>query len=335
MKTGIPAGNTSRKKKAVFAVLKGAVLVATVAVLMKMIDWGEFWLSLKKTSPLIFTLVVCLNLLAALVMALRWHSLILAAGFRITRRVAASYTLLGLFFNQIMPGSISGDAARIWCLGNRGNSLKKSAGTVLWDRVLGLSALIFLTLSFMPFYYDRVMGPGYALISWTALLLAMLFFLSLQSARLLGIIEKLAGRIWRRFAGGAYEEKAKRLFEGLRGFLTNRMLMGKAFFLSIVIRSLWLIGAWFISNSMGYDISLAYFFFFIPIIELIRMVPVSIQGLGVRELAFVFFLKPMGVDATHAALLSMLFFTALTISGVAAGLIYMGRKYWEGQDDGR
>ncbi len=321
---------TSAGFKTLAATLKGAVFLGSGYLLVRMIDWGEFWTSLTETSPWVFSLVVLLNLAAAVVMALRWHLLIRAIGRRIGFRVVTSYTMLGMFYNQILPGSVSGDAARIWCLGGKHTSWKESAGTVIWDRVLGLAALIFMTLFTVPWYYRVVMDGSAAVVLWGGLFAAFTAFAALQNTRLLGWVEAAARGVWRRLRKESGGVPLEGFFAGLRVFLTDRLLMSRTFFISLVIRVIWLLGACAISYSMRLPVPWSYYFFAIPLVELIRMVPVSIQGLGVRELAFVYFLKPYGVTPAQAALLSMLFFTALTVAGLLGGIVYLSRNWWGG-----
>ncbi len=309
------------------AAVKVAVLALSAWFLGRIVNWTDFWRALREVSPWAMAAAVILNLLSALLMAGRWHLLILGAGHRLPFGIVAAYNFLGMFFNQILPGSVSGDVARMWCLGGKHTSWKESAGIILWDRILGLAALILTALVFLPLHYGRAMGGGTAAAVWGWLLLAFVFFLSLQHRGLLGLVERAGLLAWRKLRPGR-ESAAAGLFLGLRKFLTDRPLMLKSILISLVVRVMWLLGAWILSLSMGLAVPLSYFFFFIPLIELVRMIPVSIQGLGIRELAFVFFLRPLGVSAAEATVLSLLFFTALTLAGLIGGLLYAGRRFW-------
>jgi uncharacterized protein (TIRG00374 family) len=304
-------------------ILFGALLLFLLA---RMVDWREFWFSLKEVSLAIFVLVICLNLVSVVVMSFRWRGLILAAGHQVALGPVFLYNMLGLFFSQILPGSISGDAVRIWWLGNRHAGWKKSAGIVFWDRILGLAALVLIALIFLPVYYRQVMGSGAALLSWTLLLSVWLLFLAAQSRRLLALMERLVAKAAGLWPVGIPSENVENFFSGLGTFMTQRRAMVVAFFWSVVLRGLLILGVWILSDSMGLGVPLTYFLFCVPLIELIRSIPVSIQGLGVRELAFVFFLAPLGVSAANATLLSMLFYTSIALCGLMGGLIYLGRN---------
>lgn len=321
-----------RPGKLLAALLKATVFLGSAWLLVRMIDWRDFLGSLREVSPLAFAAAVAIDVACAFIMAERWHLLIAAAGHRLPYRVVAAYTMLGMFYNQILPGSVSGDAARVWCLGGRHTSWKKSAGIVLWDRILGMVALVMLALATMPFFWRGLMDPALAAAIWLTMLAGIIVFFALQGPAVLALAERLAAGLWGSLSGGREPGMVSDFFGGLRDFLSARWVMLKAVLLSLVVRGLWILGAWAISSSMGLSIPPAYYLFSISAVELIRLIPVSVQGLGVRELAFVFFLAPYGASAAQAALLSMLFFTALTVAGLAGGLIYAARGLWGGKD---
>lgn len=314
-----------RALKAAALAVKLGFLALTGFLLVRMVDWREFWGGLRLFSPWLFGVVVLINLVSALIMARRWDLLIRAAGLRVPFGTVAAYTFLGMFFNQILPGSVSGDAARIWCLGGRHTTWKKSAGIILWDRVLGLVALIAITLVIMPRYWRVALDGRAAIMLWLLFLAGFAVFLSLQSGAVIGGLEALVRRL-RRSPPDEEHDWAAALFSGIRSFLTDRAAMAWAFLLSLVIRAFWIAGAWIISEALGLPVPWGYYLFAISLVELLRSVPVSVQGLGVRELALVYFLAPYGVTAAQATLLSLLFYTALTAAGLAAGLVYLVQK---------
>jgi uncharacterized protein (TIRG00374 family) len=316
------------RRKAILLALKASVMALLLVWLVRMVDWGEFWVSLKDVSPWAFLLVIILNLLAFMVMSLRWMMLIRAAGYSPSYKAVFLYNMLGLFFNQVLPGSISGDAARVWWLANNYTGWKKSVGIVSWGRILGMMALVLIALVFMPFYHEPALSGRGAALVWASLFLVLALFLAARTARGLAIIERLARKLIFRREGSRGRESADWFFSSLSAYLSHRVVVWEAFGLSLLLRGLWISGAAVLSVSMGLPVPPMYYFFCVPLIELIRTVPISIQGLGVRELAFVFFLAPLGVSAANAALLSMLFYTALTVCGLFGGILYLGRGFF-------
>jgi hypothetical protein len=63
-----------------------------------------------------------------------------------------------------------------------------------------------------------------------------------------------------------------------------------------------------------------------PLLFLIMMVPITINGLGVRESFFVFFLGRFGIDADAAFAVGFLFFTVTIIAALPGGVILASRS---------
>jgi uncharacterized protein (TIRG00374 family) len=60
------------------------------------------------------------------------------------------------------------------------------------------------------------------------------------------------------------------------------------------------------ARALGINVSFIYFLFIWPIIFLITLLPISIIGIGVRDVALIFFFFFLGIDKEHAVSLSVL-----------------------------
>ena len=67
-------------------------------------------------------------------------------------------------------------------------------------------------------------------------------------------------------------------------------------------------------------------FLFIPIIMAIQLVPVSLNGLGVREGAYVFFFGSAGLVASQAVAASLLFALLTTLVSLSGGVLFAARR---------
>ena len=64
---------------------------------------------------------------------------------------------------------------------------------------------------------------------------------------------------------------------------------------------------WLISEALGLGIRLFYFMLFNPLIAFVLLIPLSVNGIGLKEVAFVFFLGLVGVPQAAAFSLSLVF----------------------------
>jgi hypothetical protein len=88
-----------------------------------------------------------------------------------------------------------------------------------------------------------------------------------------------------------------------------------------------------VSEAMGLEIPLIYFFLFVPVIAIFIALPISIGGLGVREgLGIFFFCRAVpGLDSEQAFTMGFLAYVVGVVVSLAGGLIYMSRGLAPGQ----
>jgi hypothetical protein len=67
----------------------------------------------------------------------------------------------------------------------------------------------------------------------------------------------------------------------------------------------------------------SFYWILVPMVSLLVMVPVSVNGMGVREWALAIFLAPLGVTGGAAVSLAWLWFAVYTCAGLVGGLVYL------------
>ena len=91
---------------------------------------------------------------------------------------------------------------------------------------------------------------------------------------------------------------------------------------SIAVQALRIVQAWCLGRALGIDAPLAVYFGLIPLILLVMLLPVSVNGIGTSQMGFVWFFGRAGVPEAEAFALSVLF-VALGVDGnLPGGLLY-------------
>jgi uncharacterized membrane protein YbhN (UPF0104 family) len=85
-----------------------------------------------------------------------------------------------------------------------------------------------------------------------------------------------------------------------------------------------ILGNYFLGLAVGVDLSLYYYFLFIPVISVLLMLP-SIGGLGIREGAYVLLFGQVGVANSQALAIAFAFDLYLLINGLIGALIYLAQ----------
>lgn len=263
-----------------------------------------------------------LHALGLIFSAIRWQILIAAQGDKVPLLFLIKSYLVGTFFNNFLPTRFGGDVVRILDSQRYSHSIIKSTATVLVERLSGiLVLLIFVLLAsvarlemashFPVIWVSLCLGSG-------GLLLIILFFLPI-SQKFVASWPK-AGRIEVIKQKIIEFQKAGHSFRNYPSYLAQALFW--AFLLQInVILHYYLIGL-----SLKISIPLLDYFIFVPIVLLLLTIPVTINGLGLREGAYIEIFGYYLISPATAFTFSLIDVIFMLILGIIGGIIYIYRK---------
>jgi uncharacterized membrane protein YbhN (UPF0104 family) len=110
--------------------------------------------------------------------------------------------------------------------------------------------------------------------------------------------------------------EATRAYRGFRGELTN--VLGS----SVAVQILRVIQAYCLGRALGIEASPAIYFALVPLVLLVMLLPVTVNGLGTSQVAFVWFFGRVGVPHAEAFALSVLFVALGVVGNLPGGLLY-------------
>src|SRR5262249_52171202 len=93
--------------------------------------------------------------------------------------------------------------------------------------------------------------------------------------------------------------------------------------LSVFVQGANVVIVWVIGTAMGVHVPASYYWIFVPMVTLLTMLPLSLNGMGIREWSTVLFLAPLNVGQNEALGLSILWFTVFTAASLIGGLVYL------------
>ncbi len=99
-----------------------------------------------------------------------------------------------------------------------------------------------------------------------------------------------------------------------------------ALLLSVVFQAATVIHYYLIAAALNLPISLLAFFVIVPLAIIIMMLPVSINAIGLREGAFVFFFASYGVSTERAVAFAWLVYGTVLLLGIVGGVVYALRS---------
>jgi uncharacterized membrane protein YbhN (UPF0104 family) len=96
-----------------------------------------------------------------------------------------------------------------------------------------------------------------------------------------------------------------------------------AYGLSIVFYVIFGFAHYLVGLSLGLRVSFPYVIFFVTVISLVSMIPVTISGIGLREGGYALCLKAAGVPLNNATAFSLLWLLVLLLGALVGGIVYL------------
>ncbi len=261
--------------------------------------------------------------------AWRWKLLLERGGRPISvARLSASY-LVGFFFNTWLPSGFGGDAVRAYDTRREADGAARSVGVIVIERGTGILALVALgaLVSVGAGWYRSM--PGLTALLWitTALGAALLAALGAYGPALAGRLESAVPGLWRwRRAAGAARAllSTSATLSGDRALVARALALGVLLQLNVVMHYAW------VGRALGVPVATSYYFLVVPVLVAVLTLPLSINGIGAREVVFVRFLGAVGVAREQALAVSVLAFALTLVFSVLGGLVYVARGFASG-----
>lgn len=298
--------------------VKVGVSLAILYFLFRNIDLNSFWNTFISVNPLSVVLVALLFLSTQTISTYRW-SVILKKDLDIPYRKLLSIYFIGMYFNNFLPTMVGGDLVKGYYLYKHTKKGDVSLASIFMDRYSGFFALITITAV--------ALIPGYPLIKGTGLpgffVLLIGGFYGASLVIWIGPLHSWVMKILARIHFYGINQKIETFYRVLMGYKSHRDILWKIFLCSVVVQGGVIVGYWFLGRGLGMDVSLGYFFLFIPLTTAVGMLPISLSGLGIREGAFVFLFTRVGATQEQALTLSLMWFAIMALVSVIGGVEYV------------
>jgi uncharacterized protein (TIRG00374 family) len=304
--------------------IKIAVSVGLLYVLLSRADLHRLWATARTASVAWLAAALVLYFGMILVSAWRWGLLLGAQHLDVPyRRLTASF-LVATFFNNFLPSNIGGDVIRIADTAPDAGSKTLATTVVLLDRGIGLFGLVFVAAigASLAAHLSRGAEPVSPVVLWagfaSAVVIASPFLLAPDRiARLLRPLHAIHQE-W-------FEERINRFTAALHKFRAAPHVLGACFGGAVLVQAV-LIGFYTaIAHAIGLPLSVIHLAILIPVSLVVQMLPVSVNGLGVREAVFGFYFKKIGLPLDSAILLSFLGAALIMLFSVTGAVTYLTR----------
>jgi uncharacterized membrane protein YbhN (UPF0104 family) len=273
-------------------------------------DWGQVGEVFRHLRPAWWLAAVGVLVATQVVSALRWQLLAGPLGFHHSSRRFVSYYFIGMYFNLFLPTSVGGDVVRAWYLDGGSGRRLAAFFSAFMDRLSGLVALLgmaVIALALCPIRLPREIA--YAVWITAAGIVVGLMMLP--------VLARCTGRFAR----------VRRLSQSARLFLHHPRPLLASVGLSLFVQAGNVAIVWMVGRAMRAPVPDAYYWILVPMVTLLTMIPISLNGMGVREGGMVLFLHPFGIEDGTAVSLAFLWFLVATAVSLLGGGVYLFGRF--------
>jgi glycosyltransferase 2 family protein len=294
---------------------------AVIAMLVAMVDSEELRDQVSHLDGVYVAVAVGVQLIAKLIWTWRWQMLLRSVGLRRDFFELLQLIHVGLFVNWFLPSFVGGDVARSH-LSKEGNPHAAYA-VVVGERIVGFLTL--LSIAVVGAAAAAAMGtkPGVFLPLAGILLMGLLLccaapLVARHRVVRLGLTSRSLGRVREHLDRFGVELRRTLDLEGRFLWIVGGLSYA-LHFLAIYFHLM-------CARSANVPVDFADLLIVVPISVFVAMLPVSVNGLGLREGALVGMLALFGVDVAQGAVFAVLTLAVSSLYSLVGGLILLFRR---------
>jgi uncharacterized protein (TIRG00374 family) len=307
--------------KKIWTYIRIAVGLILIVFLLSRLDLSKVLQNLRDMDLRYLSLALSCYLLFIVVSAWRWQVLLdhkkIPMPFLRTNLVY----FIALFFTNFLPTTVGGDLMRV--VYSVRDKKADALAVVLVDRILGFVGLFLFGLSAVLYLYIRQRRGEFLPLMIAGLLILVAITIFLFSERAYRTVSPWFEKI-KVFRFGERINNLHRTmndFGGAWGPITLCVI------LSILIQALLALSPFFVLRSMGdFRTGILPFLIYVPIINVICMIPLSLNGLGIRENSYALFFARAGLAGETSVAISLVSAFLAFLWSILGGLIFIFYK---------
>lgn len=271
---------------------------------------------LKDVQPLYFVMAVVVFFSGLVAVAFRLRFVIQVHGPKLSTAATYYVNLIALFFNNVLPSSVGGEVMKAYYLYKKTEGNISVFSAVVVDRLLGLVMMLLISTSTI-FFFSSVQG-SYKIMGSIAILAAGTITIAIIVFNQ-KIVDTLC-QLHIPLLPAVFIEKIREIYRAIHAYRDHKGILGSCLVLTFLGQTTFILANFLLARSLAIDIPLPFFFFFVPVLLIMGVAP-SVNGIGVREATFLFYLTDFTTSEKALALALLTTFFMILV-GMIAGTIY-------------
>jgi uncharacterized membrane protein YbhN (UPF0104 family) len=292
--------------------IKIFISLAMLILALRLVDINELKQSLLSIPLPTLGVVVVIFFFGQLLSSYKWWLLARSGSIEVPWLLAVRAYFLGMAVNCFGLGTVGGDLARALVLGSKSKQNPTALASVFADRVHGITVLAAIGVLSMVFSGRQHIGSEY-LVLLPVCIIAVVMAWYFGPSIALAVLPK----------GGALHRNMEQIAQV---FPRDPATISYISLISLVFHLLQIGLHQIMAAGFGIQIPWPVLLVTIPVINILSSLPISWNGLGVRENGYVFFLAPLLLSREHAIAFGVMWLLAMAISSAIGGLVLVFSK---------
>lgn len=310
-------GNIKRHK----TLLKGLIALLLICYIFSSVDLTSLASILGKADLSILSFAFLLVILSQFFISnVKWMIILRENGIFIPFKDLCNMYLVGMFFSMFLPGAHGGDLVRAHQVTKFTDKKVEGVMSVILERLTGLLGLLFILWLALMLFKHPLFTASFRM--WAVALITAGFaaFFLLFSR---GLVRRFA--FLSSILGSRLKQSATEIYESIYS-LKNKRAAFLITLLSVLFQFMTIIVHYLIAYAVHVDIPFSYLMLVVPLISVLAMLPVTLNGIGVRDMSYIGFFGAIGIEKEFSFSIGLIaFFMVMTVS-LMGGIVYLRQK---------
>ena len=271
--------------------MKLALSVIAIVIISKKIEWSAVKQVILNSNYLLLLVALVLYICSKVVSAIRLNQLQSQIPIELSEKKNTKLYFIGMFYNLFLPGGIGGDGYKaVWLRKNFSVPTKDIVSALFLDRFLGLAALFLLL--FAGVWCTNLFTTLPAMYLWLSILL-LVFVLPVTYFVVQQFFSRFVNVFWTTIG------------------------------LSLLVQLIQIAEAVVLILAIGLSGKVINYIVLFLASSIAAVLPISIGGVGVRELTFIYGNELLNIEKNQAVAFSLLFFIVMAFSSFIGAFLRM------------
>ena len=300
---------------------RAGITLLILVFLLRSVSWSTLLATLRHVHATTLLMALGIGILCVIFSSYNWHCLVLAERIRTDLARLVNLYFVGMAFSHFLPTSIGGDAVKAFYVGKESGNMAGATSAVLMSRITGFLGMLLIALPILLIWhasFSSTLIIGFLLLS--LLITVMLGGIIFVSRNLSWVSSRFLKESWARHR---LVLMTVEIGDALVNAIRRPRSLSLAVFFGLLFWAASFLNYYAYADALGMQVPLHFYIIAVSFSSIVAMLPISINGFGVREGSLVYAFSIAHVPAATSLLLAFLADAQVLLFGVIGGCIYL------------